>query len=530
MIDFESELKKLYSYTKIINLTDYLSLPSASMTRDLFSMKKDQFVDNERIIFSCFDNTPDDKIIELLTHLQKTITFVDIPNFFVLIITNRSIIKDSLEEIRKLYSTEDVSISCKIVDIPVVAVQANNSAILSPPESICAQPWISLDVKNNGEFRPCCFYNESIKQSDGTAYHASVHSFETVYNSDYMLKLRQDFRDGKKPEPCVRCWYEEKDGTQSKRQLLKYRFPKYSFYTNYEQDDIKNLVFASVELGTACNFKCRICSSDYSSAIAEEVLSHDTIADKKSHPVYKSLVSGNWIKKQDAVLWNSLSDANSNIMYFDFAGGEPLLSSRHYDILKTIISAGRAGKVSLRYNTNSSIFPEKYVDLWKSFKHVSVDISIDNLGSRFEFERSGGNWQQTLNNLDKFYKIKTANLEINLHLVISILNVYYLPEICNWVQLQPFTNRHFSTLYDPSYLNIAHVTDRARYIILDKLSSTSVTDPVLNKFLQSVIGILQSSSNISDGKEFCKYMKTLDGYRNEHFAQLYPEIAIAMGY
>ena len=532
MSDLELELKDLYSFTKIYNLTDYLSMPSASLTRDLFSLKKDQFLENEKIIFSCFDDTPNDKVIELLVHLQKAMTFIDIPNFFVLIVTNRPALENNLEQIRKLHSIEDIPISYKFIDTPIIPTtnQSNYVALISPSETMCAQPWISLDVAGNGTFHPCCVYDESVTDANGTAYHAATHSIETVYNSEYMRQLRQDFREGKKPGPCRRCWSEEKDNTVSKRQLLKHRFPKYSYYTNYEQDDIKNLVFVSVAFGTACNFKCRICSPGASSSIAEEILSHSGSADKKAHPIYKVLTSGNWIKQHDAEIWKSLNDPNSDILYFDFAGGEPLLSTRHYTVLDNIISANRADKVSLRYNTNGSIFPKKYTDLWSNFKYVSIDISIDNIGPRFEFERAGGKWDQLLSNLDEFYKIKTNKIEISLHLVVSILNVYYLPEICEWIHSQSFSNIHFSTLYTPSYLNISHVTNEAKRIILDKLTPSVIIDPSLNRFVQSAINIIQQSTEISDGKEFREYMKRLDNYRNENFAQLYPEVAIAMGY
>jgi hypothetical protein len=54
-------------------------------------------------------------------------------------------------------------------------------------------------------------------------------------------------------------------------------------------------------------------------------------------------------------------------------------------------------------------------------------------------------------------------------------------------------------------------------------------DPQLQTFIQTAIDVI-NSARLSDGDEFCKYMKNLDHIRNQDFSRTHREIAIAMGY
>ena len=63
------------------------------------------------------------------------------------------------------------------------------------------------------------------------------------------------------------------------------------------------------------------------------------------------------------------------------------LIKRHFDILQTLVDKGRAKDISISYNTNGSIYPKDYIDLWKQFKSVQVFFSVDGVGERFNYIR-----------------------------------------------------------------------------------------------------------------------------------------------
>lgn len=508
------------------NLSSYLSLPSGKMFDDLLEIKQEDFKNRDRIVFYLTDSISSIQINDLLSALQKNLTLLDIPNFFVLIATNQTSIKELLVTIQKQYSFEETPIGFEFIDCPVTTFTGVVSSLVNPPESICIYPWIGVDISQLGNYRPCCFYSEDIKDEHGNYYNVKTHSIDEVYLSDAMRSLRQEFRQGQKPDQCKRCWFEERAGNRSKRQLAKTKLLTGPFNTNWEEDDTDNLQIVSVGLGITCNIKCRICSPNVSSSVANEVLLYTN--NKKAHPVYQTLIESNWVNKKELPLWNSLLN-QAHLKCLDFSGGEPMLSKSHFKLLEALIAQKKAKDISMHYNTNGTVLSKNAVNLWSEFKLVHIDLSIDNIGSRFEFERSGGKWADVLNVLAQYQALRSKKFRVGLHLTVNIQNAYYLPEICDWAQTYLFDDIHFNLLRDPAHMSLDYITPAGKTLVLEKLSKYKCTDTRLQNHIQIVTDFLNTATT-SDGKEFCHLMKILDTRRNESFSELYPEIAKAMGY
>lgn len=518
-----------YEHDRIRTIGEYLNAPSGKLHLDLHALRQESFPHNYRIIFSCYEALDDEVINDFVVSLQQSLTFLDIPNFFVLLISNNSDVESMLVDAHTKYSTEDAPIQFLFDDVATTEYNSAITALLNPPSTICAQPWISLDITAQGEYRPCCFYKDALKDNNGVAFHAQRDSFETVYNSDAMRQLREDFRQGKKPVHCKRCWNEEDNNTESKRQLLKHRFSPYSYNTNWEQDDISNLLFVSVAFGTTCNLKCRICTPYNSSQIATEAVENSGLENKKEHPAYQALIKGIWTKDDSAKIWEHLCEPNLKFKHLDISGGEPMMSNKHFKVLEQLVNMGKAQDITIHYNTNGTIFPQEHISLLKEFKGVDIALSIDNLSDRFEYERPGVAWDIVSKNVDSYLSLNSPNIKISLHLAVSIQNVYYLPEIGDWIDSKPFDSIHFSTLYDPQYLCITNVTPAARDLILSKLNAYHSNNEYVNEAVASTINILETAKT-GDGQAFLKYMKRLDSIRNQNFANTHLEIARAMGY
>jgi MoaA/NifB/PqqE/SkfB family radical SAM enzyme len=447
-----------------------------------------------------------------------------------LIVGNRAWINDYVDEIKLLHAPgESTSFGYEHYNIESDLSTIEATALLDTPDTICGFPWISLDITSTGEFKPCCFFNKHITDSTGQKFNASRDTLNEVYQSDFMKDLRQQFREGKKPEECRRCWNEERDNVPSKRLLLKHRFPEFSYDANWEQDDISNLKMLSIAFGNICNLKCRICNASNSSQIAIEEISMIPKDSQKKSSSYQHLVNGRWIRDDHNVLWDQLIDPDLNLAYFDFAGGEPLLSNQHFEVLRHFIRKGTAGQIELHYNTNGTVFPKEYADLWNYFKKVDIAVSIDNIGIKAELERSGCDWKEIEYNLQEFFKLKSPNIQISLHLAISLQNVLYLPEICDWIELQQFDSVHFSNLYYPVELNLQNLTPMAKDLVFKKLSSYQTKNSVLSKFIKETVDIVKNAKT-NNGELFCNYIKNLDLRRSENFAVTHWEIAQAMGY
>ena len=116
-------------------------------------------------------------------------------------------------------------------------------------------PWISIETSPLGTTRPCCLAQDEIVDSAGKKYDLNETNLETIYHSDYMKQLRQQFRNGEKPETCNRCWTEEDAGRDSKRIHTQVRLKEMFNEVDWANDDPDQLWFVDLKLGNICNLK-----------------------------------------------------------------------------------------------------------------------------------------------------------------------------------------------------------------------------------------------------------------------------------
>ena len=389
------------------------------------------------------------------------------------------------------------------------------------PEKICMLPWISIETSPIGTVRPCCLAKEEIP-----GYNLKEHTLEEIYHSDYMQNLRQQFLDGEQPQTCQRCWDEEAAGRVSKRINSRIRLKEY--YDNVDWNNLNpdQLWFIDLKLGNICNLKCRICGSWSSSKWVNEEIDYIPGIDRKTHLAYKFLQDGAWPRESE-VFWDNLKQLLPNIKYLEFTGGEPFLIQQHFDLLEYAVEHGYAENIEIHYNTNGTVFPEQHT-VWSHFKHVEVAFSIDNTGTRFEYERYGAVWSEVQENLNKFNWLRSNKLSTQLCTTMNIQNVYYLPEICDWIKTQSFDHVYFNMLHDPWHMNISRMTPTAQDIVIMRLSN-HVFDPKYRAEIMRIIKFIQNGQG-SDGVEFVRKMKQTDEYRQQSFLITHPEIAEAMGY
>jgi hypothetical protein len=113
-------------------------------------------------------------------------------------------------------------------------------------------------------------------------------------------------------------------------------------------------------------------------------------------------------------------------------------------------------------------------------------------------------------------------------MTINIQNVYYLPELCDWVNEQEFDYVYFNMLHDPNDMCINRMTPQAQELVIDRLTK----HPFNTKHRVEIDKIIQFIQNGegSDGTEFLRKMQQTDGYREQSFLTTHLDIARAMGY
>jgi len=389
------------------------------------------------------------------------------------------------------------------------------------PDKICMLPWISIETSPVGTIRPCCLAKDEIP-----GFSLKTNTIEQAYHSEYMQDLRQQFLDGKQPSTCQRCWDEEAAGRTSKRMNSRIRLKEY--YDNVDWNNLNpdQLWFIDLKLGNICNLKCRICGSWSSSKWANEEIDYVGRKHRREHIAYKYLTDGAW-PRENPQFWDNLKTLLPNIKYLEFTGGEPFLIEQHFDLLRYAVEHDYAKNIEIHYNTNGTVFPDSY-EVWNHFKHVEIAFSIDNIGTRFEYERYGAVWSEVEANIAKFNLLRGKKLSTQVCMTVNIQNVYYLPDLCHWVNNQSFDHTYFNMLHDPWHMSIARMTSLAANAVINRLLMAEFIPK--HKFeIMRIIKFIQNGAG-SDGSEFLEKMQITDQYRKQSFLDTHPEIAKAMGY
>jgi MoaA/NifB/PqqE/SkfB family radical SAM enzyme len=390
-------------------------------------------------------------------------------------------------------------------------------------------PWISMEASPQGTARVCCLQTEEITDENGQNYSLKKVPLGDIFNSKYMQDFRQDMRDGKKPESCKQCWAEEDIGRQSKRMSTYVRLPHIVPDIKWESNTSDTLQFIDLKLGNICNLKCRICGSWSSSKWAAEELDYQKWLPKKEHRAYTQLKAGQWPRESQA-FWDNLRDMLPSIKYFEFTGGEPFLIQEHFDLLEFAADNGHADHIEIHYNTNGTVFPEHAIELWKKFKTVEVAFSIDDLGQRFEYQRSGAQWSEVAVNVQKFNALRDImpNLITQVCLTVNVMNIYYLEQLCNWVALQEFDFDYFNMLHGPDHMCIKYMPVAAKDIVANKLRAGVFSGKHQSNITQIIDFMYDGVSH--DTLDFITKTKQTDDFRRESLIDHHPEVAAFMGY
>jgi MoaA/NifB/PqqE/SkfB family radical SAM enzyme len=400
------------------------------------------------------------------------------------------------------------------------------------PETICMLPWVSIETSPMGTARPCCLAREEITDSQGKKYSLEQTDLQTIYKSQYMQDLRQQFRSGERPETCKLCWDEEAAGRNSKRINSRIRLKEWYPQVDWNNDTPDQLWFLDLKLGNICNLKCRICGSWSSSKWAEEEMNYLPVGeDKKKHVAYTWLRQGAWPRKAES-FWDNLKTLLPNIRYFEFTGGEPWLIEEHWQLLKYAADTGYSRNIDIHYNTNATQPLGERTMVWQQFGRVDIAFSVDNVGDRFEYERYGAKWERANEIIDMVHftkDIDCPNITTQLCFTVNIQNVYYLDELLAWADTKNFGDVYFNMLHSPSHMSVQYMTPAAKEIVLDKLKTTFWRSHNYQREIENLIRFIEIGPG-SNGQEFLSRMKQTDQYRNQNFLDTHYEIAKAMGY
>lgn len=396
-----------------------------------------------------------------------------------------------------------------------------------PHDKFCVLPWVSLETSPIGTVRPCCLADDEIVDNAGNKFKLLTSTFADIQSSNHMQHLRQEFLQGYQPQTCRKCWAVEDAGGTSKRMHTLDRLKHMGISPNWTQD-AKPLMFLDLKLGNICNLKCRICGSWSSSQFASEELKFVN-GDKKQSFHYQMLKAGAW-PRENSQFWTELNNSLNDIRYLEFTGGEPFMIQEHFDLLQTLVDQGIADQIEIHYNTNGTQYPTHAEAIWSHFKHVEIAFSIDDVGARFEYQRTNAVWTDVCANIELFRQMRARNTNITLQVccTVNVFNVLYLSDVSEWIQQQNFDYVYWNMLHDAPWLSIAHLPQDVKTAIADCLNIELFPAEFRNELKKIVEFMYFGQSH--DSHDLIKNIQQLDSRRNESLKKVAPELAKILNY
>ena len=389
-----------------------------------------------------------------------------------------------------------------------------NRKKMTYPNNLCSIPWTGFSNEPNGRAQPCCLYKGYIEDKNQTMY-VQTSTVEEIFHSAYMKNLRGQFRRNERPAGCSTCWADEDNGYQSKRISYNTTIRKTQVNWKSEPNNVSEL---QLIINNSCNLKCRSCTPSHSTQWQNEIkiLTGDT-----GYPMpYKQ--SGDELGK----LWNDRHNWYKNITRLEIVGGEPFYVKQWHTILNELIDLGYSKKIILILSTNCTLFFPDLVDrMATNFKFVGIQLSIDGIGSTYEYLRHPGKWSDAYKNMKKYYNF-ADRVDFQLTHTISWLNALEVPEMHTLIKNEfPKFKIWNNIIHSPQHMALWSAPDVLKQAINLKWNNYQWDQ----KYLETMHGILNfmNSKHISNDqlKTNLNILFATDKHRNENLLKSIPTIS-----
>lgn len=477
--------------------------PLKMIKLQLENCRKDRFEHNERIVITQlyedsyrYVDAPGQRLIEI----QQLVDQIDISNNYILIRTANPDISSELNDVVRNYSYQSHPFNFELVS---GEYKRHNPQY---PNTACAKLWEHLYIGPDGNTNPCCISDKRFPTGniDNINVNANI--------------IKQHMINGYRVRACSKCYENENSGIKSERQPC-----------DYTLTDQNNIISMDIRINNLCNFKCRMCSEEYSSSIQAETVEMYGKDAILGHQQFK-LTRDNLAQRYSN--FNKIKPyINKNLKSIYFAGGEPLLVDEHYQILDHLLSIEHT-TTAIKYNTNLSQLNYKsksVIDYWNQFENVTVGASIDASGSVAKYIRHGTIWNDIEHNISNI-KNNSPATKLKIFSTVGFLNIENLIELQQYYLNSKIFNvddLSMSILTHPMFLSVsalpAHHKKRLGCKIKHQIKFLG--NSKLASEWHSVLQYMTNNDHSYALSEFRQRMQTLDKHRSESFVKVFPQFA-----
>lgn len=366
----------------------------------------------------------------------------------------------------------------------------------------CYELYKNLAIwSHNGRlgYNPCSIFNGFIKESDSF-------DLDSVWNGPERAELKRCVDTDTPISGCRTCYNAEEHGLMSRRKSSQILYENYYHDTNIDLDAPQGLDYS---VGNLCNLKCVVCGPHNSTAWVSD---YQTLYPLLPIDRFK-YEKFNQLETFDPGLLKNIKSLHIH------GGGEPLMSNNHINLLNEIKKVKGLSDVRVFYNTNATQRAcQELLELWKECQLIELYFSIDDIGDRFNYQRTGANWNAVTDNVKWYIENMPHNHMFNINCTWSYLNLYYLPDLVDWYQANLLTNRYG----DPVNLifqrvignfNILYLNDTVKNILIERFSNY----PQLTALVNSI------KTSDKNHQLFWNEIEKIDRVRQTNYKNLCPE-------
>ena len=289
---------------------------------------------------------------------------------------------------------------------------------MNQSNTFCMHPFTGLATREDGAVKVCC-------RSQPIGF-IQNNTLEEIWNNATMVRIRKQVLNNERPPECLPCFNLEDQGVESLRQRhIKGEIPeaRINLYPaaldQLHEDYTMNFSFPTMEikLNNLCNLQCRMCNPLDSTSWRD----WDTVVDfyKKEDNYLVGTIDGLVDKPGQYIgpfddtdnWWASFEKLLPHFRRVEFAGGEPLMDPRHYQILDMLKPYG--GQIELKYATNGTTLGiskgRTIHDYWPHFKSIAVNVSLDGIFDVYNYIRTNGDFKKVEDNIREIQKIPNVS-------------------------------------------------------------------------------------------------------------------------
>jgi len=394
---------------------------------------------------------------------------------------------------------------------------------LKNSKHFCMMPWTHMHLWPAGTTYPCCMSDPEFPIGN-----TQEQSLQEIWNGKELRNIRMNMLQDKPSKECRRCYELEENGMSTLRTGSIGNYAHHWDKVEATSDDGSagdvNMAYMDIRFSNLCNLKCRSCGPQFSSSWFED---HKSIYGKLDHPKILQ------VRDEMRSFLDELDPLLESVERVYWAGGEPLITKEHYNILDKWIAMGKRD-VSMDYTTNfTQMYYKKKTafDYWNKFENVRVAASLDANHARGEYLRKNMVWSEVVQNRRTMIE-QCPHVYFELTPTVSVYNVLNLPDFHKeWIEeglLEP-KNIRINILLDPTYMRLSILPPWIKSKVVERYQEHIA---YLKQF-EDIAGVISDYESIlnfmeKDRTDEIKMFKfktqRIDTLRQENLLDVFPEL------